>query len=873
MLLKKVASNTGQTLRLALLLTLVISFLALQNLNFEVFLEDVKQSILAADTGMSNYRRNSELLRSAPAMLVGAVKGHPQRPALETLYIDINPEEYRQLLQDRENALAHNLLIEPMEVNARVRYQGRSFRADARLKGDLRDHWLSKNRMSLRIDLKGDNAVMGYSKFSVHKPAARQHPFDQTFQSLIKRTGTLSSEQAYARVIFNGENWGVMNLEEAMSMEFLEKRQRRESLIVRFANEDRAVMEETLKLQGLPQYPDYRLSDERLYVKMYEAGKYQDDPTYRRWYTYIAEQRLSPDEVNLYDVDSYSRALYMALFWNDGHSLWYANSRHYFNPYTLRLEPITTDAAIPYKLRETNIFFMRDIFNPVSNNSVYNALVRSDEFIRRSEANYRVAREAAMHFDEDFQYWQSYFPLDNIVPMFREAVPDNLRMLEDPVLRNQPLQPVPLQINPEPVLPSAEQLALLTDHVHLRHYDDGRIQLFNLLPDAVQLHRLLLDGRPALELNLTLPGYQPGRYEALQLQTDLTGALDARLAIATEYAGQLSITGNEISLSGEGLRNPLQGGSTPTEYLQRDDAGNWRFLTGTWQVTEPLLLRGRVEIPAGTTLLFGSDASLIIQGDLVVQGEPERPVLLDASGEHWKGLYVFEGEGESRLQHVTVRRAGALEDGLLRLTGAVTFYRSRVSMQDVLLTDSLAEDALNLVHTRFDIDGLSVRNAVSDGVDSDFSQGAVASARFAAVNGDAIDFSGSQVHIARLDAEDIYDKAVSVGEGSDITLDNGYFSRVGSGVVVKDGSSASVDSLAVDTYVIAAAMTYSKKHFYGIPSLQVRQASVRQASDAPPPQFEPYVRETGTQLSVAGAPVAEQAVDVDNLYQNTVMRK
>ena len=52
---------------------------------------------------------------------------------------------------------------------------------------------------------------------------ARQFPFDHVFQSLMRRLGNLSSVHKYAHVFVNGESWGIMNLEEHVSKEFLEK--------------------------------------------------------------------------------------------------------------------------------------------------------------------------------------------------------------------------------------------------------------------------------------------------------------------------------------------------------------------------------------------------------------------------------------------------------------------------------------------------------------------------------------------------------------------------------------------------------------------------------------------------------------------------
>ena len=54
---------------------------------------------------------------------------------------------------------------------------------------------------------------MGFRKFSIHKPSARQHPYDQTFQDMQRQLDNISSQNNYINVYVNGERWGIMNIE------------------------------------------------------------------------------------------------------------------------------------------------------------------------------------------------------------------------------------------------------------------------------------------------------------------------------------------------------------------------------------------------------------------------------------------------------------------------------------------------------------------------------------------------------------------------------------------------------------------------------------------------------------------------------------
>ena len=114
-----------------------------------------------------------------------------------------------------------------MEVNGEIKFGERIYEAKFRLKGDLDDHWISNTRLSLRVKLKDGKTIYGMNSFSIQKPRSRQHPYEQAFQQVMNQTSNLSLNTHYAKVIVNGDDWGIMNIEEHFSKEFLEKNRRK----------------------------------------------------------------------------------------------------------------------------------------------------------------------------------------------------------------------------------------------------------------------------------------------------------------------------------------------------------------------------------------------------------------------------------------------------------------------------------------------------------------------------------------------------------------------------------------------------------------------------------------------------------------------
>ena len=193
-------------------------------------------------------------------------------------------------MKDREKALREDILYDSKKVNAKITYKGDTFYAKIKLKGEASDHWLSKLRMSLRVELKNNKTIFGFNKFSIQKPRSRQHPYDQIFQSLMKDLNILSPVHKFAHFYLNGEDWGVMDITEHMSKELLEKQKRKDSLIVSFSDS----MLTRYKKKSVTPYEGYRLSSPFLYVHLYNDKKIKNLHN-RMVYSYILKMHLLRD--------------------------------------------------------------------------------------------------------------------------------------------------------------------------------------------------------------------------------------------------------------------------------------------------------------------------------------------------------------------------------------------------------------------------------------------------------------------------------------------------------------------------------------------------------------------------------------------------
>ncbi len=795
------------------------------------------------------------LLELSPDIIISKLTGFDERPPIERLDIDIKFVNYKRILADRTKALQEGALYNPTEVKAKLRYQGETYKAKVRLKGDLVDHWRTRSRLSLRVKKSGDGTILGFKRFSLHRPQSRSHPYDAAFQAFARRLGVLAPEHKFLRVYVNGENWGIMDVEEHMSKELLERQGAKESLIIRFG--DQESWRYSKLFPGEVGVGIYRLSDPSLVQSVSRSSKMLADEINRQRLSYVIGVRDSNEPQHAYDIDAYAAAWVAAQIWNGIHTLEHHNSRNYFNPYTLRLEPLTTDQGFIEALE--NAADCEYFIGRVADFDVYKTITHLPDFRKSVVRQYEKAASLLPGVAKDFQHYQQFFPLDR--PVDTDQLGRNLE-----IIRGAPDMCFPPSQKPTIYAPASPELAQLPEaetlphHVYARHFSNGDIEFANLLPDAVQINSILVSGNPLPGLPLiTVPGYL-SEDKRLTISTELEGIRDGSLQIVTEYQGVVRHTDiAETLYPYDQIYNPLQSaGAKLPAFIQSKSNGGWVIKSGLWEITKPVVLDGSLQILPGAQISFSPDAYLIVKGHLDAVGSEDARIILRSSQAHWKGLYVFRAKQKSHMAYVDILETSGVTDGILALTGGVNFYQSDIDIFNSKISGTIAEDALNIVESTFLVDRTFIGNTTSDALDGDFSNGTIRGSDFKAVGGDAIDFSGSQITVIDTVFSGVRDKAISVGEGSVVDVQGGVIGDVGVGVASKDGSKVTISGVQFGTASVYTLMSYMKKDFYGSPDLNAMGNTF--------PNDARFARQAKSGMVIDGEPVEEQDLDVESLY-------
>jgi hypothetical protein len=790
----------------------------------------------------------------APARWIRAQLTTPPR-----LEIDVKFEDFQKLSFHRERALAQRALFASSEdaVPATIRSGDENVKVDIRLKGDSIAH-LQGEKWSFRVDVKR-STLLGLQRFSLQHPATRGYLSEWVYHRALEREDVLGLRYEFVDVTLNGKHLGVYALEEHFEKQLVEQRQRRAGPLLRF---DEELMWRELHAQAHP-FGSQAMSGYGAYeasaIDGFRTDKMLADPASREAYLHAVRllERFRRGELRTDEVfDTTRLAKYFALtdLLGADHGARWHNMRFYFNPITMRLEPIGFDAECePLEFPSAAQAFQRDADGrlvPIER-GFHDAIFADRDFYRAYVAELeRVAAPAYLDALER-----------DLAPGLAQAQ----RVLHREFPQAEPPYAM-LRRNQQLVRSWLEPVAGV--RAHLRGVEGGALalELGNLQSLAVEVLGVELPaqgGAGPTVVDWPAPlVLEPRRIGALvrfaparvalpdDAEIDAPAARVRWRILGTQTARTTAVTPYSPLAGDAGARDATH--AKPNldafPFVSVDvAAGRARIQPGSWAIERDLVAPPGVVLHAGpgTRLDLRRGAKIVSRSPLEWRGSAEAPVELLSSDATGEGLVVLSAGGESVLEHVRFAGLRNVDDGGWTLTGAVTFYESPVTLLATEFAGNVAEDAFNAVRSRVRIDGSVFRDASSDAFDCDFCEVVVTNTRFERLVNDGIDVSGSTASIDNVIVEGAGDKGVSVGEASDLVA--GRLVVIGSnvGVASKDRSTLVARDVTVRDckWGIAA---FEKKPEFG-------PAQVRIEAFASDPPNTPHLIQLRSQATVAGA--------------------
>ncbi len=804
------------------------------------------------------------------------------------LVIDVPFKGMRKIFQKREQALQAGHLVQGDDdfVSGSIRLEGETIPIKLRLKGDWTDHLLGR-KWSFRIRTKDGAEVFGMRRFSIQNPNTRGYQGEPMFFALMNEVGILAPRYKFVDVTINGEPVGLMAVEEFFAKELLEHNRRREGVIIRldeslvWQSRD-SLAREVVGFSGV--YDNYRNAR----IDAIGSSKVAESPVLSEQYEAAAgllrgfiEGRLDASEV--FDVTQLGRFLAVSDAMGAWHAVRWMNMRFYYNPITARLEPIAYDATLPKRFSDDSSILNNEpiVSQMLSDPAVWGAYIEGLSGLYSLSESNQLQQYLRDVEDQHYETLRSEFrllgryPLDYLQPriasLYQRMSASNPQDINNRfIFAQHEMRLYPklahFDLNPERTALSVESAIPFTvEFLEARWVNSSTGEQIPVLSDEL----------PAVFAPRGLDTV--GETRSFELESAPEGP-DWRFETVSSIKGRpwnmLTVAGTRVDPKDRPIipRRDVEALLEEHPFVEVDQSNRRvRIPGGTWKIDSNLIVPDGfgLDIGQGTTLQFSPQATLVVRGDVQWLGTEDNPIELVAADDRWPGLAVMNASTRSSLEHVKISSTSGVGLSGWRLTGGVNFYASDVDLAHCEFRSSFGEDALNIINSNFEIRDSLIDGTASDAFDSDFSDGKVFASTFrnigTAGGGDAIDVSGSRIEVSNVEFEDVSDKALSIGERSNMLASQVTIQRAGTGAASKDGSTLELKDSLIKDASFAAITAYIKKPEFGTAAVEATDVRVENVDDV-------VLAQTGSRVVVDGRAVPTQDIDVDALYE-TIMRK
>ena len=756
----------------------------------------------------------------------------------ENIKIDISFLELEKLKSDRKKALELKQLDNPQKVRINVIYNGKNYPASARLKGDLSEHWGNIKQWSLRIKLRNKQTIFSMNEFSITVFIERDFPYNFIISEVFRKYGVLTPRYKTVKVDFNGIDWGLMLLEEQFHDSFYAFNKIKEAPIFKMTNEhdflinviaDKNVknLADISKWQGKLETKVFNKNE--ILEKTNIPGKKTNENLVSIFKTLqeiiiLNDKNYTSNLIDYIDVKSFARASVITAIFGDWHSSYPHNSRYYLNPYDLKIRPILTDTV--HSIIDNDFYLNHNLF--------YKSIFKLEEF---QVEYFRVLNEIHNNFAEIEKIFLEAcegFGKNCINLVELDILKKNILFLinkkKEIFFTNTNSENEELKINN---FNTKNSQNLNKKKIHFRIFNTGELNLYNLTSEKILIKNVTFnikkdcqqncqDIEKKIELNHTLnpSSYKKINFEKLKLKNKGVLGNLVKLNYSDENNDSFVLF-EKIENIAFSKKNLFMDTKEINEYLNLNDK-NYVLKKNIYEIKKPIIIPSgyNLKIESGSILKMDKDTFIMVENGLVeFDAENKDPIIIEALDKKskWNGIYVnsdIDEKNFSILRNVEISDYSYFDNNKIQLTGGVNFINAKLILENSKFKNSLAEDAINLVNSKFKINDLNVFNANSDGIDIDFGEGKIVNSKFHKILGDGIDLSGSKISIKDIKAKNVADKAISVGEASFLEIDEleVHSSRIG--IASKDSSEVIGSKIKIMNCGLFDFAVYQKKSYF-----------------------------------------------------------
>ena len=769
--------------------------------------------------GFNNYRH-------LPLILVKSFKGFFADP--EKIYLDLS---YEQVLKLERNRLEKKELQKgfyfPYEKGGGYPFDfkwsrgsikindGKKKKIKIRIKGARSIHWKDEKYSSYRIRVRKNEKIKGTDVFSLQKPRARNYLQEWIFHKLLNELELISINYEFVKLIKNGESKGIYAFEESFSNEIIERNKRRNGPI--FSLDEQ-----------------YSVNQKNSFVEVYDEKLWGNLNI-----TKIASKKIEEifkDNIeieNAINIDDWAKYFAIIDLTQTYHGLLPKSVKFYYNPISGLFEPIGFDGhyfalskidgskinenqgryydlLIDLLLKKNNLGYQNNFINVFLKNEIFR-----EKYI---EYLYKVSKK-------EF--------LDVFFEKYQKEIEKNLSLIYSDYFLNDHAffyGPGIYYFDKKEYYNRADEinkkLAIYKERIKVISNNDI-LNIYNLnlntniRPVSIKCDKKITNLNNTMYFNnsfIKIKDFSFGNCQTIKFINILENKY-INLKI-NHYNNQnftlqyLKNYSEEIPKYFNKVNNEL--------YLKKEKIIVDKNIFIPKKYTLVLLEGQEIEI-TNNSFIF-SKANWITKN---LSSDKNRIKIYGDKNKPGGGLIIFDNEKKTVLKNVDFFNLGSFTKlskkssdinnitSYFNLLGAINFYKTNLNISECKFYNIIAEDALNIISSNFEIKNSDFNNLKYDAIDFDFAEGSIKNIEFFEIGNDAIDFSGSNAKVVNINGKKIKDKVISVGENSKISAKEIIAEDALIGIASKDSSLVIAENTKFNNIDYPFASYRKKKEFQG----------------------------------------------------------
>ena len=168
------------------------------------------------------------------------------------------------------------------------------------------------------------------------------------------------------------------------------------------------------------------------------------------------------------------------------------------------------------------------------------------------------------------------------------------------------------------------------------------------------------------------------------------------------------------------------------------------------------------------------------------------------------------------MSHVDISGGSVASRNLIHYPGQLNIHDvDSFQLEDCHISNnSIGDDALHIAYSQGDIQRCEFEDTAFDALDMDIVDVTVSDSTFFNIGNDAIDLMNSKAMIDNINIIGSGDKCISVGEASQVTIQNSQLKNCQLGIAVKDQSIAQIENIKFSLEPGNAIALYRKNPRY-----------------------------------------------------------